>query len=114
MAGPARFVNHSCEPNAIYVASSYHEKSCVRVQLTRSVHPGEEILVYYASDCFGDGNVDCKCPHQLKHQGLAESQSIDDENHPMLLTLPTPRLRVRRRIRNMPTVTTYRQRKIPK
>ena len=61
MVGPIRFANHS------YVASHYGSSKCVKLKLLRSINKGDEITVYYGNDFFGEGNWDCKCPHNEFH-----------------------------------------------
>ncbi|XP_041656842.1 histone-lysine N-methyltransferase KMT5C-like, partial [Cheilinus undulatus] len=57
MLGPARFVNHDCDPNAKYIAG----KSFARVEVIRPISPGEEITCYYGPTFFGEGNKMCEC-----------------------------------------------------
>ena len=47
MLGPASFVNHSCQPNAVYVCGSPQEN--------------EEIFVSYGTNYFGNNNEECAC-----------------------------------------------------
>lgn len=56
--GPARFVNHDCEPNCRFVSSG---KSLVGFIALRDIPVGEEITVFYADDYFGPKNVECLC-----------------------------------------------------
>lgn len=58
LLGPARFVNHDCEPNAKFVTTN---KDNVTLVLERDVDVGEELTVKYADDYFGDGNKECLC-----------------------------------------------------
>ena len=67
MVGPIRFANHSCRSNTEYVASHYGSSKCVKLKLLRSINKGDEITVYYGNDFFGEGNWDCKCPHNEFH-----------------------------------------------
>ena len=64
MVGPARFVNHGCEPNAVYSAGFFEGHKCVKIEFTKTIRPGEEIVVRYAHDYFGEDNIDCRwwCP----------------------------------------------------
>lgn len=56
--GPARFVNHDCQPNARLVTGNNRQMSVVA---TRYISKGDEITVYYSDDYFGDNNCDCLC-----------------------------------------------------
>ena len=74
MIGPARFVNHSCEPNAVYVPSYFQDMKSVKIQLVESVGPGEEILVWYGENYFGEKEIDCKCSAKIHRTSVAECQ----------------------------------------
>ena len=67
MVGPVRFANHSCCPNAEYVASSFGTLKCVKLKLLKTLSKGEEITDFYGSSFFGEGNWECKCPHSSMH-----------------------------------------------
>lgn len=58
LLGPARFVNHDCEPNAKFVTTN---KDNVTLVVERDVDVGEEVTVKYADDYFGEGNKECLC-----------------------------------------------------
>lgn len=58
LLGPARFVNHDCEPNAKFVTTN---KENVTLIVERDIELGEEITVNYADDYFGVGNRECLC-----------------------------------------------------
>lgn len=58
LLGPARFVNHDCEPNAKFVTTN---KDNVTLLLERDIDVGEELTVKYADDYFGEGNKECLC-----------------------------------------------------
>ena len=55
--GPARFVNHDCDPNA-ELASNGDE---IRVTTTKAIDPAEEITLYYGEHYFGKYNSECLC-----------------------------------------------------
>ncbi|KAG9035355.1 Histone-lysine N-methyltransferase set9 [Tulasnella sp. JGI-2019a] len=61
--GPARFVNHDCNPNCKLVRRGKH----ITFELIRDVQPGEEITGAYGEDYFGDGNKDCLCETCERH-----------------------------------------------
>ncbi|KAJ6018463.1 hypothetical protein N7522_001927 [Penicillium canescens] len=56
--GPARFVNHDCQPNARLVTRDNRQMSVVAM---RHIREGDEITVFYSDDYFGDNNCDCLC-----------------------------------------------------
>lgn len=58
LLGPARFVNHDCEPNAKFVTTN---KENVTLVVERELEVGEEVTVKYADDYFGEGNKECLC-----------------------------------------------------
>ncbi|XP_039663750.1 histone-lysine N-methyltransferase KMT5C-like [Perca fluviatilis] len=55
--GPARFINHDCNPNAKYVACKF----VAYVDVIRPISPGEEITCCYCQNFFGDENEACEC-----------------------------------------------------
>jgi [histone H4]-N-methyl-L-lysine20 N-methyltransferase len=59
MLGPARFINHDCEPNARLESSELSEE--VKVAALRKIWAGEEITIFYDRNAFGKGNRDCLC-----------------------------------------------------
>jgi histone-lysine N-methyltransferase SUV420H len=58
LLGPARFVNHDCEPNAKFITSN---KDNIHLLVLRDIELGQEINVRYADDYFGDNNKECLC-----------------------------------------------------
>ncbi|PVF97896.1 SET domain-containing protein [Serendipita vermifera] len=57
-AGPARFINHSCVPNAtLYPVPNMH---CLVAFSTRKISPGEEITISYGSH-YWSGSAHCCC-----------------------------------------------------
>ncbi|KAI5857572.1 hypothetical protein BZA05DRAFT_346901 [Tricharina praecox] len=58
LLGPARFVNHDCEPNSRFITTN---KENIQLIVLRDIEIGEEITVCYADDYFGDGNKECLC-----------------------------------------------------
>ena len=63
MLGPVSFVNASCRPNARFERNNLIMKSLA----VRDIEIGEEILIDYDRQYFGEFNVDCLCPHKSKH-----------------------------------------------
>ncbi|KAF8540851.1 hypothetical protein BDD12DRAFT_879777 [Trichophaea hybrida] len=58
LLGPARFVNHDCEPNARFITIN---KDHIHLLVLRDIEVGEEITVSYADDYFGENNSECLC-----------------------------------------------------
>ena len=62
MLGPASFVNHSCQPNAVYVCGGpTKNRTVLRIEAIKNIEENEEIFVSYGSNYFGDNNEDCAC-----------------------------------------------------
>ena len=74
MLGPASFINHSCEPNAVFVCGGPTKNQTVlRVETTRGIAENEEIFVSYGGNYFGQNNVQCLCQ-------VCKGNSSDDSN----------------------------------
>jgi len=58
LLGPARFVNHDCEPNSRFITTN---KENIQLIVLKDIEIGEEITVCYADDYFGVGNRECLC-----------------------------------------------------
>lgn len=56
LLGPARFVNHDCNPNCRLITV---RSDRIAVDALRDIDEGEEITVFYSNDYFGEGNRDC-------------------------------------------------------
>lgn len=66
MLGPARFANHSCEPNAdYYAASDYDGRNCIVLEALKDIEAGSEITVYYNPNYFGENNMFCRCASHI-------------------------------------------------
>ncbi|KAI5852657.1 hypothetical protein DFP73DRAFT_589730 [Morchella snyderi] len=79
LLGPARFVNHDCEPNAKFVTTN---KENVTLIVERDIELGDEITVNYADDYFGVGNREClcrTCEVQMRNGWASGSQSGGEE-----------------------------------
>ncbi|ORY85090.1 hypothetical protein BCR37DRAFT_258006 [Protomyces lactucae-debilis] len=82
--GPARFVNHDCDPNATFVMVNGN----IAVAAIRNIEIGEEITIAYSPDYFGPGNIDCRCAscertgkgfYRNAEQRNRDSAGADDE-----------------------------------
>ncbi|KAJ1744372.1 histone lysine methyltransferase Set9 [Coemansia sp. RSA 1290] len=56
--GPARFVNHDCNPNCQFTALG---SDAICFQALRTIEPGEEITTHYGNSYFGAENCECLC-----------------------------------------------------
>jgi hypothetical protein len=73
--GPARFVNHDCEPNATFIVANGN----IAVASIRNIEVGEEITIAYSPDYFGPGNVDCRCA-SCERGGKGYYRSAEERN----------------------------------
>ncbi|OXG14278.1 histone-lysine N-methyltransferase SUV420H [Cryptococcus neoformans Ze90-1] len=55
--GPARFLNHDCNPNVELLRQGNY----VTFRVIRPVRIGEELTTFYGENYFGKGNVECLC-----------------------------------------------------
>lgn len=58
LLGPARFVNHDCDPNCKFITTN---KDNITIMAIRNIAMGEEITIKYSEDYFGDNNCECLC-----------------------------------------------------
>ncbi|PVU96187.1 hypothetical protein BB561_001354 [Smittium simulii] len=58
LLGPARFVNHDCNPNSKFILSS---NNTINFQALRDISLGEEITTSYGKNYFGIDNCECMC-----------------------------------------------------
>ncbi|KAJ1041464.1 hypothetical protein NDA11_006173 [Ustilago hordei] len=57
LLGPARFVNHDCNPNTEF----YRMGATMVFKVIRPIHPNEEITTFYGENYFEWGNSECMC-----------------------------------------------------
>ncbi|WVQ97338.1 hypothetical protein IAU59_004449 [Kwoniella sp. CBS 9459] len=55
--GPARFLNHDCNPNVELLRQGKH----VTFRVTKPIRIGEELTTFYGENYFGRGNIECLC-----------------------------------------------------
>nr|ODN98688.1 hypothetical protein L204_02652 [Cryptococcus depauperatus CBS 7855] len=55
--GPARFINHDCDPNVELLRQGKY----VTFRVTRPIKIGEELTTFYGENYFGKGNIECLC-----------------------------------------------------
>jgi len=58
LLGPARFVNHDCDPNCKFITTN---KDNITIMAIRNIAMGEEITIKYSEDYFGENNSECLC-----------------------------------------------------
>ncbi|RPB24182.1 hypothetical protein L211DRAFT_213576 [Terfezia boudieri ATCC MYA-4762] len=58
LLGPARFVNHDCDPNCKFITTN---KDNITIMAIRNITMGEEITIKYSEDYFGENNCECLC-----------------------------------------------------
>lgn len=57
LVGPARFVNHDCDPNVEFHKTRKH----MLFRVIKPIRPNEELLVFYGQHYFGLNNIECMC-----------------------------------------------------
>lgn len=57
LLGPARFVNHSCQPNTAFKSRGKR----ITLVAIRPISPGQEITVFYGKSYFSRHNKECQC-----------------------------------------------------
>jgi len=57
LLGPARFVNHDCNPNVEF----YRSGQSITFRCTRPIQPKDEITCYYGPNYFELNNAECLC-----------------------------------------------------
>lgn len=58
LLGPARFVNHDCDPNCKFITTN---KDNITLMVLREISAGEELTIKYSENYFGDNNCECLC-----------------------------------------------------
>lgn len=80
LLGPLSFVNHSCEPNAVYKRfSSKYSDMIVSTQALRDIEKGEEITVSYGKSYFN--NDICLCSKCLRRAQREPPQRPENHVH---------------------------------
>lgn len=89
MLGPARFINHDCQPNAQFISNGRG----LMVKALRNIDIGEEVTVQYAPNYFGEMNRECLCAscERENRNGHANAEPDDastdvDEAEPTMRT----------------------------
>ncbi|KAJ3147676.1 Histone-lysine N-methyltransferase set9 [Geranomyces michiganensis] len=58
--GPARFVNHDCDPNCVFFSSN-PRANLISFKVKKRIELGEEITTFYGESYFGENNKECLC-----------------------------------------------------
>ncbi|KAI8603617.1 hypothetical protein EDD21DRAFT_302010 [Dissophora ornata] len=56
--GPARFVNHDCEPNCSFMSAG---ANVIYFKVLKSINVNDEITTHYGDNYFGVNNQECLC-----------------------------------------------------
>ncbi|KAG0298970.1 Histone-lysine N-methyltransferase set9 [Dissophora globulifera] len=56
--GPARFVNHDCDPNCSFMAAG---STVIYFKVLRQINANDEITTHYGDNYFGINNQECLC-----------------------------------------------------
>ncbi|KAJ3277076.1 hypothetical protein HDV01_000128 [Terramyces sp. JEL0728] len=57
--GPARFVNHDCDPTCNFIPVTNGRDITFKVK--KKIEVGEELTAFYGDDYFGENNCECMC-----------------------------------------------------
>ena len=77
MVGATRFANHSCRPNCKNNIANVGRRKVIKLEMLMPINCGHKITVFYTSeDFFGNGNVNCSCPHNDMHAQASLSFSL--------------------------------------
>jgi len=83
--GPARFVNHDCDNNAVLLREGF----TIKFKVTKPIKAGQEILTSYGMNYFGEKNCECMCAtcerngkgfYSQQQVNSAEPQGGDNES----------------------------------
>ncbi|KAG0333472.1 Histone-lysine N-methyltransferase set9 [Podila humilis] len=81
--GPARFVNHDCDPNCNFMSGG---ADVIYFRALRSIGVNDEITTYYGDNYFGIGNQECLCA-TCERLGQGRYRSHNEAVLPLELTL---------------------------
>lgn len=77
LLGPARFVNHDCDPNCKFITTN---KDNITLMVLRQISIGEELTIMYSENYFGDNNCECLCQtcEIEARNGFAPARKLND------------------------------------
>ena len=97
MVGATRFANHSCRPNCRYNIADVVRRKVIKWEMLLPIKCGDEITVFYSSeDFFGNGNLNCLCPHTDMHAQASLSFAATQEQETFPVGSSTPKHKRRR------------------
>ncbi|KAJ3176542.1 Histone-lysine N-methyltransferase set9 [Geranomyces variabilis] len=75
--GPARFVNHDCDPNCEFFSSN-PRANLISFKVKKHIELGEEITTFYGESYFGENNKECLCAtcERLSRGGFTGTRDI--------------------------------------
>ncbi|KAF9356233.1 Histone-lysine N-methyltransferase set9 [Mortierella sp. AD094] len=107
--GPARFVNHDCDPNCSFMSAG---ANVIYFKVLKQINVNDEITTHYGDNYFGTNNQECLCAtcERLCQGGYKKSKGAATET-PLSPTLkpvregpPSRRLRNRQNVNYYPTL----------
>ncbi|KAF9210200.1 Histone-lysine N-methyltransferase set9 [Haplosporangium sp. Z 27] len=107
--GPARFVNHDCDPNCSFMSAG---ANVIYFKVLKTINVNDEITTHYGDNYFGTKNQECLCAtcERLCQGGYKKSKGVATET-PLSPTLkpvregpPSRRLRNRQNVNYYPTL----------
>ncbi|KAJ3162966.1 Histone-lysine N-methyltransferase set9 [Geranomyces variabilis] len=75
--GPARFVNHDCDPNCEFFSSN-PRANLISFKVKKRIELGEELTTFYGESYFGEDNKECLCAtcERLSRGGFTGTRDI--------------------------------------
>ncbi|PVU98915.1 hypothetical protein BB560_005580, partial [Smittium megazygosporum] len=99
LLGPARFVNHDCNPTCKFAVIS---SGVIGFRVLREIAVGEEITTSYGKNYFGINNCECMCyTCEINNHGYYASKSTDFKN-----TSNEEKISTRSKLKNIKTIET--------
>ncbi|KAF9186586.1 Histone-lysine N-methyltransferase set9 [Haplosporangium sp. Z 11] len=94
--GPARFVNHDCDPNCSFMAAG---SNVIYFKVLKPVNVNDEITTHYGDNYFGNNNQECLCAtcERRGKGGYKKNKSSTPEPLPTPVSTP---VQEGRRLRN--------------
>lgn len=88
LLGPARFINHDCQPNAEFRRSGHQ----LTIRAIRAIQRDEEITTFYGENYFELGNRECMCATcERRGRGYFAPPDVAAEPAPAPAPAPEPR-----------------------
>ncbi|KAG0230335.1 Histone-lysine N-methyltransferase set9 [Actinomortierella wolfii] len=76
--GPARFVNHDCDPNCEFIPAG---QEAISFKVIKPIQVNEEITTKYGDNYFGPNNRECLCAtcERLEQGAFSKNPRIEDD-----------------------------------